>query len=355
MIGRSAVVAAIALLTVAGRATPSHAHAVGVSRGEYRVDGQRVRADLILARPELLSALPGIDADRDGEVTVAELDGSRQIVSAWIGRGLTVRVANTPCAGTLERAALTEQDGVELTAAYECPSDAATISIELGLLSELSLGHRHVATIVTASETTHAVLFEAAPTLAVGGERAELRRVGSSLFRLGIEHSVTGYDHLLFLLALLLVGGTLRSAVLVLAAFTLAHSVTLAVAALGIWTPETRLVAPAIALSIAYVGVANCAAPDLRRRWRLGFLFGLVHGFGFASALRNVAVSAVHPIGLASFNLGVEAGQLAVLAVILPSVWWLGRRAWFARGGLRLASLTISGIGLVWFAVRVTG
>ena len=106
----------------------------------------------------------------------------------------------------------------------------------------------------------------------------------------------------------------------------------------------------------AYVGIENCVRPEMRRRWRLTFLFGLVHGFGFAGALREVALSAVQiPLALASFNVGVEAGQLAVLAVVLPLVSWLGGRAWFAGRGVQVASIAISAIGLCWFVVRVTG
>ena len=98
----------------------------------------------------------------------------------------------------------------------------------------------------------------------------------------------------------------------------------------------------------------NCVAPDLRRRWRLTFLFGLVQGFGFAGALREVAVSAVQlPLALASFNVGVEAGQLAVLALVLPAMAWLGRRGWFAEGGMTVASVVISAVGLWWFVARV--
>jgi hydrogenase/urease accessory protein HupE len=183
----------------------------------------------------------------------------------------------------------------------------------------------------------------------------EARGVVPALFRLGVEHILTGYDHLLFLIAVVLVGGSLRAVLGAVTAFTLAHSVTLAVAALGVWTPRPALVEPAIALSIAYVGIENCLVRDIGHRWRLTFLFGLVHGFGFAGALREIAVSAAElPLALASFNLGVEAGQLAVLAAVLPCTAWLAGRRWFAAGGLRAASVGISAIGLYWFVARVT-
>jgi hydrogenase/urease accessory protein HupE len=270
-----------------------------------------------------------------------------------------VRVSAGSCTGGLEGAGPTEQDGVELAAVYQCPGQATAFSVRLGLLAELSLGHRHLVSATSPSQTVRTVLCEGQPELALApsspgtGERGT---VGPSLFRLGVEHILTGYDHLLFLLALVLVGGPLRSILGVVTAFTLAHSVTLAIAASGVWVPRPTLVEPAIALSIAYVGIENCVSPDMRRRWRLTFLFGLVHGFGFAGALREVALSAVQiPLALASFNVGVEAGQLAVLAVVLPLVSWLGGREWFAGRGLQVASIAISAIGLCCFVVRVTG
>src|SRR5581483_1152929 len=349
---RSAAVLALLLL----RPTPGGAHAVGMSRGEYRADGAVVRAELVFARKELATTLPDVDADADGELTSAELERAAGILSRWIDRGIVVRVPAGPCRGRLERAIPTEQDGVELEAVYACPAPAASFSIRVNLFDDLSLGHRHLLTAVAASQTVRTALYAAEPEVDLGPQAAAASAsVAPSLFRLGVEHILTGYDHLLFLLAVVLIGGPLRAILGVITAFTLAHSVTLAVAASGLWTPRPTLVEPAIALSIAYVGIENCVAPDVRKRWRLTFLFGLVHGFGFAGALRELAFSAAQlPVALASFNVGVEAGQLAVLAIVLPCVTWLGGRAWFARGGVRLASITISAVGFCWFVLRVS-
>src|SRR5205814_169801 len=102
------------------------------------------------------------------------------------------------------------------------------------------------------------------------------------LFRLGVQHILTCYDHLVFLLGLILVGGRFRSIMVVITAFTVAHSITLGMAALQIVAPSTRLVEPAIALSIAYIGVENWYVQNASRRWMITFPFGLIHGFGFA-------------------------------------------------------------------------
>src|SRR5262245_36594146 len=351
---RTLLLSALLLL----RALPCAAHAVGVSRGEYRADGTAVRAHLVFARKELLTALPELDRDHDGELTRGELEAGRAEVAAWVRRGLIVRVPAGPGPGRLDGTSLTEQDGVELSAVYQCMEPATAFSVRLALLAELSLGHRHLVSASSGSQTVENVLYEAQPEVALtlAPSKGVARSVAPSLLRLGVEHILTGYDHLLFLLALVLIGGSLRSVLGVITAFTLGHSVTLAVAATGVWVPRPTLVEPAIALSIAYVGIENCVRPDMRRRWRLTFLFGLVHGFGFAGALREVALSAAQvPLALASFNVGVEAGQLAVLAAVLPAVSWLGRRAWFAAHGVRLASMAISAAGLCWFVVRVSG
>jgi hypothetical protein len=150
------------------------------------------------------------------------------------------------------------------------------------------------------------------------------------------------------------VGGSLRSLVGVVSAFTLAHSITLALAALGVLAPSPRFVEPAIALSIAYVGIENLFVKDASRRWRITFPFGLIHGFGFAGALREIALPRAQiPVALVSFNLGVELGQLAVLALALPLVLAARRAPRFGERGVRAVSSTIALAGVVLFVVRV--
>jgi hydrogenase/urease accessory protein HupE len=181
------------------------------------------------------------------------------------------------------------------------------------------------------------------------------QKVGALGFlRMGIEHILTGYDHLVFLLGLVLVGGRFRSLFAVVTAFTLAHSLTLAFAVLGAWAPPPRVVEPLIALSIAYVGIENFFIKGAENRWRITFPFGLVHGFGFAAALREISLShAEIPSALLSFNLGVEVGQLAVLALALPLVLYLRKREWFSMRGTSALSGAVALAGVFWFLERV--
>ena len=172
----------------------------------------------------------------------------------------------------------------------------------------------------------------------------------------GVHHILIGPDHILFLVGLLLLGGTLRQLLLVVTAFTLAHSITLSLAVLNLLNPPAHLIEPAIALSIVCVGADNLLVGEGRdvRAW-IALGFGLIHGFGFASVLqamglppRDIAWS------LVSFNVGVELGQLAIVVV---AVWLLSAlRNWSTTASRRLTvggSVVVIAAGAFWFVERV--
>ena len=172
----------------------------------------------------------------------------------------------------------------------------------------------------------------------------------------GIHHILIGPDHLLFLVGLLLLGGTVRQMLLVVTGFTVAHSLTLSLAVLNFVTPPGRLVEPVIALSIIYVGVDNLMARGGRdmRVW-IALVFGLIHGFGFASVLRDMGLpSGALGGSLFSFNLGVEIGQLAVAVVVASALIGLRSRSEVAGRRLALAgSIAVIAVGTFWFIERV--
>lgn len=344
------------LLVLAGTAS---AHKIGISRGEYRAEGASLRADLTFARPELAMTVPGLDADDDGTVSASELASGHAALVSTVVAGLQVSSGAQRCRGQLEHAELAANDGAALHLRYQCDAAPAAFHLRFALLDELSVGHRHLAEVEQAASTgapgVTRVVYESSPEFDVGAQPTTSgNQIAGSLFLMGIEHILTGFDHLMFLFGVVLVAARLRNILLAVTAFTLAHSVTLGVATLGYWSPSPSLVEPAIALSIVYVGVENWFVKDASRRWMLTFPFGLVHGFGFAGALREIALpSAQVPLALVSFNLGVEAGQILVLAMVLPILFWLRRRPWFARQGVRSASSVVALSGLVWFFQRV--
>jgi len=176
--------------------------------------------------------------------------------------------------------------------------------------------------------------------------------------KLGIEHIWTGYDHLLFLFGLLIVCRRFGAMVAIVSCFTVAHSITLALATWDIVTLPSRPVEAAIAASIVYVGVENLIrrGAEPHGRWALTFVFGLVHGFGFAGALRELGGGGGGTgiaMPLFTFNLGVEIGQVAVTAAVLPIVWRLRRNATFTRLGIPALSAMVTVAGLYWLIERL--
>ncbi|MBA3939295.1 MAG: HupE/UreJ family protein, partial [Planctomycetes bacterium] len=198
-------------------------------------------------------------------------------------------------------------------------------------------------------------------SLNVAGQGAPVAARWSDLpgfFRMGFLHIVPeGIDHILFVLGLFLLAPGLRPLLVQITAFTLAHSLTLGLAMAGIFELPARIVEPLIALSIVAVAVENIFVRKLHPwRWAVVFLFGLVHGLGFAGALRGLHL----PTGgilmpLLGFNLGVEAGQLSIVAAatLLTVAWW--RRAWYPRYVLIPASAVIAAVGLFWAVQRGLG
>lgn len=172
----------------------------------------------------------------------------------------------------------------------------------------------------------------------------------------GIHHILIGPDHLLFLVGLLLLGGSVRQLAVIVTAFTVAHSITLSLAALNLVSPPVRIVEPAIALSIVYVGADNLLIRDGRdvRAW-IAFAFGFIHGFGFASVLREMDLPA-RALGwsLFAFNVGVEIGQLLVVGLVATALAALRARS--EAAGRRLAyggSIVVIAAGAFWFIQRV--
>lgn len=350
-------VAALALALVLMTVTAA-AHTLGLSMGEYRSEGDAVRATLTFARSELAALLPSLDANRDGHVTAIEVSSARDLLRARL-LGRVVVTSGGTCPARLLDVGLVEGDGVLVKGAWDCPPGDAPFVIDLALLDDLAPGHRHVAgerLLVGDDRTfTLARTAEVEPAAAVPPALPAPPSFGALLV-MGVTHILSGYDHLVFLLGLVLVRARVRSLLALVTAFTAGHSLTLGLAVLGVWSPGPRFVEPAIALSIAYVGIENFFVRDGARRWRIALPFGLVHGFGFAGALQAIALPrALLPGALVAFNLGVEAGQLAILGILVPVIVALRRRPWFEARAVPGVSAVIAIAGGAWFVARLAG
>ena len=305
------------------------------------VDGQSVRFALALPAEGLG------DAARD-------LSG----LAATIARQVVVEADGAACSGVPAgtRPPAAGRNSVEVVVLYACTAKIRTLSIRDGTDSLLGPDHHTIADIEWPGGARQ-VVFEpgqrqVSVTVASGEETRSNAFV--SFVALGVEHIVGGIDHLLFLLALLAVVRTVWQTVKIVTAFTLAHSVTLSLAALGLVEVPSAIVEPLIAASIVWVALENLFAPqNVGRRWLVAALFGLVHGLGFASALTDLGLSRGAMVqALLGFNIGVELGQLAFIAVVLPPLVWASRPGRLARLPQAL-SVVVALLGAVWLVERV--
>lgn len=340
-----------------GCVSPVVAHDPGMSALTVDAEGERLKVTAAFA-PTDLAMLAPLDADGDGRVADAEFEKASARVLEWAPPLLEVRLQGHRLHAGRVQAAL---KGNNLSLVFEYPVTARSLlTICSRALEGLPRGHRQYLAFRGASGLLAAecLLDSRNNTFEI-----DLKRVGSdehsaSMARfavLGVEHILTGYDHLLFLLGLLIVCARLADSAGIITAFTLAHSLTLALAAVQRVSLPPSLVEPLIAVSVVAVGLENLWGGRLRRRWMMAFAFGLVHGLGFASALRGLlggisGQSLILPVF--SFNLGVELGQLAVAAAFIPLLQLL-RRQPFLEGRLApVCSLAVIAAGGVWLLER---
>jgi hydrogenase/urease accessory protein HupE len=259
---------------------------------------------------------------------------------------------------------LREEDGVGFLLVYTRPA-GQPLRFDAAFLRSLPSGHRTALTLKDAADRVlrTEVLTAAAGSLETAdGDLPSTAAAGRSssfwgFLKLGMEHILTGYDHLLFLCGLLLACRRFSTAAKIITCFTVAHSLTLALAALDLVSLPGRVVEPLIAASIVFVGVENI----VRRgepgwRWALTFALGLVHGFGFAGALKEAGLGSSGSallVPLFSFNLGVELGQAGVAAVLLPLLWKLRNLPSFERYGRNVTSAAIALAGAWWLVSRL--
>jgi hydrogenase/urease accessory protein HupE len=342
----------VAILALAG---PASAHPVPFSYIALRLNGGAIEGtlvahnfdvahDLNIEPPErLLDA--GLVSER--AASIIELLSPRLMLSAD-GRPLRAEWSGAEV--------LTDRQSIRLH--LRCPVDSPPGRINVAaVMFPYDPNHQTFLNIYEGDALTQAILdlrrieFEY-----FSGSRQGISAVVKRFVPAGVHHILIGPDHLLFLVGLLLLGGTMRQLAFVVTAFTIAHSITLSLAALDIVTPPARIVEPAIALSIVYVGADNLLVRGGRdvRAW-IAFAFGFIHGFGFANVLREMDLPA-RALGwsLFAFNVGVEIGQLLVVAVVASALAALRARSEAVGRQLAIAgSLVVIAAGAFWFIERV--
>jgi hydrogenase/urease accessory protein HupE len=318
------------------------AHDPGLSSLEIRLLGDRAVATLSLSPIDarwveekgggLGSLDEAIDLAVDGQV-LRRVD--RPDTASDPDAGLTLRVAFERIAG-------------------------ARLTVRSSVPSRLPFGHRQLVTVRTTDRVLAERMGDAAHEsfsveVAHVDRPSVLRARALRFSRLGLAHILGGVDHLLFLAALLLGLRAFPDVVKAVTAFTASHSLTLALAALGVARVPGQIVEPLIALSIVYVGLENLLGRQFEARWKVTFVFGLVHGLGFAGALQELGLgrSAVDvATALGPFNAGVEAGQIAVVAIAWPLVRLMNDRPAIQARLAPLCSIAVLAAGVYWLGQR---
>jgi hypothetical protein len=339
------------------------AHTLGLSQSDFTLErGGTVRALVVFSKADAMN-LGRMDRNRDGIVSPEELANSEAVLRDEMEHGVLVLADGKPCATRLEGGGDVGEDGFGVSLSFACPARPHVLGVEMRVLRELPRGHRHALRISAGPSSVEKMMSaeDRFASLEVAGAEEWRPPRGTAFLsawfgalRMGAMHILTGWDHLMFLAALLMGARKWRSVVAAASAFTVAHSITLALAALDIWTPSPRFIEPAIAASIAFVAFENAAYPRPAPRWGAAFFFGLVHGFGFAGALRALGLDRARRIPtLLGFNLGVELGQIAVVAAAMPLVAWLSRRHAFETWWLRGLSVAMGVTGVVLCVARI--
>ena len=358
-------------LALAGLA-PAHAHKPSDSYLALTVAEDKISGQWDVALRDLDFAI-GLDADGNGEITWGEVRAKHAEIAAYALARLAVRSDGAPC--TIESGAQLIDDHTDgaytvLPLTLRCPKAPAQLAIDYTLFADLDPQHRGLLNLQALGLTRAAVLGPQAQT-----QTFELKSVSRwSQFidygREGVWHIWIGFDHILFLLALLLPAvliwrgarwqpvETFREAFVgvfkIVTAFTVAHSITLSLATLGFVSLPSRWVESAIAASVVLAALNNVWPVFHGRRWTVAFAFGLIHGFGFASVLADLGLPReALALALVGFNLGVEAGQLAIVAVFLPLAFALRRSAFYRRAVMIGGSLLIATLAGIWLVERV--
>ena len=343
----------------------AQAHPPGLSSMDVTINSTDLLIKVTFSTQDIEAIVP-MDFDRDAEVTAEELTQAKPKIADLVDAKLEV-IIDDKISHPIEswRVEFDNQNNAHVELIYRAHPEE-NLKIDSLLLKMFADGHQQF---VTLRKDSGEVLAEkmlkkddASLSLDLNIDRKPQATpvttwsAFADFFRLGIEHILTGYDHLLFLFALLAVTHNFWPALKIITFFTIAHSITLALAGLELFELPSSIVEPLIAATIVYVSLENMIQGEQvsDRHW-LTFSFGLIHGFGFAGVLKEMEISTGSSgilMPLFSFNLGIESGQIAVTAVVLPIIWSINNSSPQANRILSSCSALTALIGGYWFLER---
>ena len=338
---------------------PAYAHNAGVSSSEISVNGRVVAIEInALARDYEKAANVRISEAGPGSVNAVALAVMAPAVLSYARSHAEVLSDDVPCEPD-EGKVRPADTHVAVTLVWTCPNSGA-LRYRVSLFQDVDPSAQHLVSLNTETGKQEFALDKNTSGLPLSGGVPSTFQVAGHFLAAGVEHIFLGYDHIAFLIAIILSTTRVWPVVKAVTAFTFAHSITLSLAALDVVRIPSAIIEPAIAASIVYVAVENFTTREAGKRWRETFLFGLLHGFGFASALEELGLPKVKLLtALAAFNCGVEIGQVLIVATafgLLLAVdrWQISRASGPVRNSafVHAVSFAIVLLGSYWFVSR---
>ena len=351
--------------------TTAQGHVASNAFLELDAHGRDLTGSIELAVRDVELAV-GVDADGDGRITWGELRAAEPRLDAYLEPRLTLSAGHRGCEvrfGSLRVNARVDGNYAYLPLSAHCAESVHELEIRYRILDDVDPSHRGLLRLTAGTALQAVVLGGRRPKMTLAIDRPAPWRTFAEYFEAGTAHIFGGIDHLLFLLSLLLPAVLRRrgshwepvecgrpalwSILKVVTAFTVAHSITLSLAAFNLVHLPSRLTESVIAASIIVAALNNVVPIVTDSRARIAFVFGLLHGFGFASVLAEMGLPATARLAcLVAFNLGIEAGQLAVVSAVMPLAYASRRLNAYRRAILPWGSAAIALIALVWFIER---
>ena len=352
---------------------PAQAHDPGMSRIEAKVLDSGIQAQLTFAHRDIEILIP-LDLNQDNKVSMAEWRRAKPHIYRFAAEILQIKHNGGSYLASVEQVELYQSDAVRFHLHFR-PADGqhfreADLTLHAPIIQSMARGHRQFLSIQDREgELHHAVLSANTPRFFLKQSKASLWSEFKNYLVEGIWHIWIGIDHILFLLALLLPFSVMGdkpkhkshnefkllflAVAKVVTAFTIAHSITLSLTVLGLITLPARIVESVIAASVV-IAALNNVFPIIRQRlWTLALVFGLIHGMGFASVLSEIGLpDNTKILALVAFNVGVEMGQLAIVAVVLPLVYALRTRGDHHKTAMQAASWIAATVASLWLVER---
>lgn len=316
---------------VAALAGSAGAHDVSRSDSKIDIEGREVRVTFTLNPTELVNP----------QASVPDIVLEHYFLSSPASPEKTIVESYSILPGSL----------AQMEVLYAFPQDVTMLQVRSTLYEVMPAGHQHLISVRLNGILHEEILDSRTQQTTFQGVKSTNFQTMWTFVRLGVEHIFTGYDHLAFLLGLLVATATLGSLIKIITSFTIAHSITLALATFNVVILPSRLTESLIALSIGYVAAENLFNFRAMKRYYITFLFGLVHGFGFSNVLREMDLPRSSlALSLFSFNAGVEIGQITFVILIFPLVQDLTSSGW--KRLKPAVSIGIACLAVYWFVQR---